>query len=346
MTSVRSEESRRDKVAVVLGVNGQDGSYLAERLMVCGYPVIGVGKQLNSKWVNKNQAFTYLPLDVTNLGAFHRFLQEAQPDLIFHFAAIHGPAGFGYEERWADVHCVNTLVTNAILEYMRTQKPSAAFVYPSSSKVFLLHPSVRISETSERRSSCIYTISKNAATDLIEYYRVNYGVKGTVVWSFNHESPRRLKAFFVPRIVEILAQSILDRHYRGTIENLQFWCDWGDAQEYMEIVVDIARASVGEDFVLASGSTRWAEEFVNELFSQYGLNASEHVKELNRSNMAKEAPWSADISRLKRIVGRAPARTVFEVCEDILRVNFPNSWSAADRTKWVEKSSQGASGFR
>jgi GDPmannose 4,6-dehydratase len=318
------------KKCLVLGVNGQDGSYAAERLLSKGYIVSGVGRQFASKWVSDRSDFSYFPLDLTNVTAFEDFLMRDRPDRIFHLAATHGSAGFSYEDNWAAAHLVNTMVTNAALEYLRRDNKDGLLVYLSSSKAFGVALPAFITEETPRNSTCIYSTTKNASTDLIRYYRQRHGLNASVIWTFNHDSPRRHGSFFIPQIVKILANSLMDPGYRGTIGSLKFWCDWGHAEEFMAILVEISEAARSDDYVLGTGLTVWAEDVVVELFSRYGLVAKNHVFERETSEAAfRSEPWKVDISHLQKQRGLKPTRSVQDVCDDILRLKYPEAWSIA-----------------
>ncbi len=315
--------------ALVLGVNGQDGSYLAERLLQRGWSVHGVGRQTTSRWLNPDSGLHYHALDLSDLLAFSALLTAIRPDAIFHFAAVHGSSGFFYEDRWRDVHPVNTVSVHVILEYLRCLNPEGFLVYASSSKVFGAELPSNISELSPRHSSCIYTTTKNAATDLVGYYRKRHGIKASVVWTFNHESPRRAKNYFIPQIADILAKSIIDRNYTAQIGTLGFWCDWGDAEEFMDIVADIAGNPLNGDFLLASGETLWAEDFADTLFKQYGLDWKNHMIEKIAPPAERPPKWRADLSVLRTVANRSPTRTIFDVVGDMVRLGYPNAWKMA-----------------
>lgn len=328
--SVLAPQTRR---ALVLGVNGQDGSYLAEHLIGLGWMVFGIGRQPESRWLQSTAGFRYQPLDLGNPSDLSAFLYDLQPEAIFHFAAVHGSAGFCYEDHWRDVHTVNTIAAHAILEYLRHAAPNGTFLYASSSKVFgPTFPSC-ISESSPRFSRCIYTTTKNAATDLITYYRTRHGIRASVLWTFNHESPRRGASYFIPRIVDSLAQAMQNCDHVAEIETLGFWSDWGDAQEFMDIVTAMVDSSVGIDLLLASGTTLWAEDFADTLFGRFGLERKRHLIEKSAAPIERPPPWRTNLSTLSRAVGRIPVRTIYDVADDILRVNYPQVWAQHTRKK-------------
>ena len=141
------------------------------------------------------------------------------------------------------------------------------------------------------------------------------------MYTFNHESIRRTRDFFIPKIVNILQKSIGDHRYREDVYSLSFFCDWGCAKEYMDVVFEISRQAIGDDFVVATGNTLFGKDFVSELFSRYGLRAENHINEtsavINQNKF--ERPWQVSCEKLSRYISRAPSRDVYEICDEILK---------------------------
>ena len=106
-------------IHLVLGVNGQDGSYLAEELLSRGHAVVGVARQKESRWVKANLNFQYSQLDLEDLSGYTTYLKHLNPTFIYHLAAVHGPSGFDYEANWISSHMINTMVVQASLEYLK-----------------------------------------------------------------------------------------------------------------------------------------------------------------------------------------------------------------------------------
>jgi len=308
---------------LVVGVNGQDGSYLAEDLIRRGYFVLGVGRQASSKWIEVSKSFRYFQVDLNQPEKVVDILKQYLPDKIFYLAATHGSANFNYDDFWLEAHTVNTIIPHTFLNFIKKEKPSTRFFFISSSKVFACADGQVINEHSKRESKSIYAITKNAAVDLIEYYRVKYKINASVFFAFNHESPRRSVDYFFPKIIELLSKSIIDSHYVAQIDHLNFWCDWGDASEYMSIVADVADQDIMENFILATGSTVWARDFVQKLFSRYSLDYKNHIEELNPNEGIKNKPWRADISGIQRAIGRKPTKDLYLISDEILGTNYP-----------------------
>lgn len=313
----------KGRTALVVGVNGQDGSYLAERLAHNQWRVVGTGRQGQPRAEVAGRLAHYSPLDLTDTAAFQRLLEAQQPDAIFFAAAVHGAAGYDYESVWLSAHQVNTLALHAALEHARIRKGSPAgpvqVVYFGSAKMFGELAGRSVHEGAARVSSCIYSITKNAGADLVQYYRAAHGVSAGVVWLFNHESIRRPPQFFAMQVVQALARSLQDKRHAVTLNTLDFWCDWGHAQEYMALVADHCDALRGHDVVLATGRTVWARDVVTELFAWHGLSVGDHIRTTTRRDKLLSTQWQADTARLQRLAGTRPTLWGVEVFQEILR---------------------------
>jgi GDPmannose 4,6-dehydratase len=221
---------------------------------------------------------------------------------------------------------VNLVAVHAVLEYQRRLMPSARLVYASSSKVFGEQLPAVVTESSPRQSTCIYTTTKNAATDLIAYYRKRYNSKSSILWTFSHESSRRGPSYFLPKVVDALAKAIVDPSHVAEIASLAFWGDWGDASEYMQIIARFPDELFGTDMIFATGQTIWASDFVDTLFGKYGLNWRNHLVERFPLVGVRPAPWRVDISRLVNLSGATPSKGGVEIASEILRENYPEIW--------------------
>jgi GDPmannose 4,6-dehydratase len=317
-SSVRAHTDQ--ELSLVLGVNGQDGSYLAESLIALGRQVIGVGRQETSKYIKDSEYFTYKQLDIANTQELVIFLDELSPTKIYHLAAIHGAAGFKYEDKWIETHSVTTLSVHAILEYLRV-RGAGSLVYTSSSKAFGESLPSIVSENTKRLSSCIYSIAKNSATDLIHYYRAKYGVCASVLWTFNHESSRRGIEYFIPKIVNCLASALQNSGHTTEVYTLNFHCDWSDAAEFMDLAILVSDGNLHEDFIFASGEAIYARDLVKSLFFEFGLDYMNHFKEINQGEYVP-VEWRADISKMSRFLGCQPVVPIYNTCLKILETNY------------------------
>lgn len=305
------------KRAVILGVNGQDGSYLAEILLEQGYHILGIGRQSVSRYVEENKFYQYQSLDIKQTSLLLESLKLFKPTKIFHLAAVHGAAGFQYESVFNDVIDVNLKSLHVLLEYARNEDPEVRIAYASSAKVFGNKLSGTIAISNPHYSDCLYSIAKNAAGKLINYYHNKYQIYGSIAYFFNHDSPRREKEYFIPTIIRILANVLKTNNYSDEIQTLDFYCDWGSAAEYMEMFGKLLTLSEPKEVIIASGKTWHGREFVKQLFEHHGIDFEQHIKERNH-NLSPEL-FTADINETSSILGITPSRDIFSISNEILQ---------------------------
>jgi GDPmannose 4,6-dehydratase len=243
---------------------------------------------------------------------------KEQPDVVFHMAAIHGAAGFSYEPVFAAMMAVNVIATQTILDYARTERPALKFVYANSAKIFPSPLQAVIDERTAIRPTCLYSLGKIAALELIRYYRQRHKVAASSLILFNHESPRRPKDYFLPTLATGLAEALRNPQHTFTVKTLDFYMDWSSAEELMDIAVDIAERAPDDDLVLASGNTCHAREMVHAWFARYGLDANKHVIE-SLPPQAAGGKFQVDLNHLYRRVGRKPERPIQLIVDELLQ---------------------------
>jgi GDPmannose 4,6-dehydratase len=288
-----------------------------EHLLRRGYEVVGAARQPQAAYRVAGEAFRYVSLDLRHADGLSKLLVTVRPRFIFHVAAVHGEAGSRYEPIWQDMLAVNVGATHVCLEYLRTRCPEGGLVYAGSCKTFgPVYPRV-VTEKSRQTSPCLYSVTKNASRELIDVYRRDHGTRASVLHLFNHESERRAASFFVPTLVSALRGALADKRHRVEVASLRFYCDWGSAEEYMDIAVDVAERALGQDFILATGHTHTGESLAKELFARHGLDHRVHVIERRVPNEAARH-FRASVDKLAKALGRRPVVSIVEVCEKIL----------------------------
>lgn len=309
--------------SLVLGANGQDGSYLAEALLARGHHVVGVGRNPASRYLTPSENFRYVQLDLNDTEALARLLKSLELDYAFHFAVVHGASDFSYEPVWGEMAKVNVLSLHALLEHARTAAPQLRIVYAGSRKIFPSTITGTIDETTHASATCLYSIGKMAARDLIFHYAKHHNVMATNVVLFHHESIRRQQQYLFPTIVRGIAAAKRDPMHRITVRTLDFWIDWGAADEFMELVADIAERSEEVELVLASGRTWYARAAVERLFARYGLDMSQLI-EISATSVPG-APFQVRLDRLEYSIGRTPKRQIEDVADSIIRAHAQES---------------------
>ncbi len=307
------------KRAMVLGSDGQDGSFLVEKLLARGYEVAAIGRR--AEMHRSVPRLRRIVLDLTDSANVAAAIAQVAPDIIFHFAAVHGSAGTRYESVWQDMWRVNTAVVHACLEYLRKERPDAVLIYAGSCKIFGPDYPALVSEESPVRSTCLYTVTKNAALDLVRCYRRDHGVKASVLHLFHHESERRAPTFFIPKLVTALHGAMTDKTFRVEFDTLQFYGDWGFAAEYMDAAIGIGELELSTDLIIATGETWSAQELAEKLFERKGLDAGQHLVE--RHPEYSNPRFSVSIRTLQQQLGWTPKIKAVETCERILALRFP-----------------------
>lgn len=312
--------SERSKRALILGASGQDGTLLSHSLLDLGYSVLGAGRSKGREIVSEKYSFKVI--DLRKPESLFKEIEEFEPNVIFHVAAVHGSSGIEYEEIWGDAVLVNTVSVHTALEYMRLTDPKCKLIYASSSKVFGDKLPKIINEKTEKKQDCLYSVTKNSTHGLIEFYRNKYSLLASVVFLFNHESRYRQESFFIPIILKALSFAIAGSKTKVKINSLGFYCDWGSAEEYMRIMIQIVDKAPGEDFVLATGKCVYARDFVNNLFTKYGLDFKQYITEIDQNDRNSE--YHVDIRKLQKKIGVTPSLDVMDVCLDIIKDNQSN----------------------
>jgi GDPmannose 4,6-dehydratase len=309
--------------ALILGVNGQDGSYLAEALLRRGFSVVGIGRDSASRFVPAGPAFRYASLDLTDQDGLARLIHQANPDIAFHVAAVHGAigSGFTYEAYWQTMMQVNVFALHSLLEHARTANQAMRIVYAGSAKVFPTPWVGSIDLMTPMRATCLYGIGKLAARDLLSQYRAMHGVRGTNLILFNHDSARRPPHFLLPILAAAIARAKTDASARQALRTLNFTIDISAADEIMDMLAEAAaRDALGEEHVVASGQSIDARRFVTDLFARYGLNAADHLVE-DEPAKAPPASYAPNIGSFASAAGKQPTKSAFDIVGDILKAH-------------------------
>ncbi|MEP2942668.1 MAG: GDP-mannose 4,6-dehydratase [Hyphomicrobiales bacterium] len=270
------------KTALITGVTGQDGAYLAELLLNKGYIVHGIKRRsssLNSQRIDhlyqdpheRNVKFNLHYGDMSDSTNLIRIIQETQPDEIYNLAAqSHVQVSFETPEYTANADAIGTL---RILEAIRLLGLSekTRFYQASTSELY-----GKVQETPQSETTPFYPRSPYAAAKLYAYwitvnYREAYSIFASNGILFNHESPIRGETFVTRKITRAAAAISLGLHDKLYLGNIDAKRDWGHARDYVEGMWQIMQHNEPEDFVLATGETRSVREFVEIAFAELGI---------------------------------------------------------------------------
>ncbi len=346
------------KKALITGITGQDGSYLAELLLLRGYEVHGIIRRtstLNTNridhvYANARTSGTKFFLhygDLTGSEPIYDIIYRLKPDEVYNLAAqSHVRVSFDIPEYTGEVIALGT---TRILEAIRKSDSKGRFYQASTSEMFGNVPPPQNEDTPFRPRSP-YAIAKLYSYWMAENYKEAYGIHACNGILFNHESPRRAEAFVTRKVTIAIANILAKKQDLLYLGNLGAKRDWGFAPEYVEMMWRILQNEESDNYVIGTGEAHSIEEFVEKAFSYADLKQDKHVKidkELFRPTEAEQLVadarkakanlgWDPKIrfNDLVKIMVDADIRKVgltpFGEGDKILRKNFPKRWWLAD----------------
>ena len=284
------------KIALITGVTGQDGSYLAEFLLNKGYIVHGVKRRsslFNTDRIDhlyqdphiSQRNFTLHYGDLTDSTNLIRIIQQVQPDEIYNLAAMsHVAVSFETPEYTANADGIGTLRILEAIRILGLEKKTR-FYQASTSELYGL-----VQETPQKETTPFYPRSPYAVSKLYAYwitinYREAYGIYACNGILFNHESPIRGETFVTRKITRALARiklGLQDCLYLGNLDSKR---DWGHARDYVEAQWMMLQQDVAEDFVIATGVQNSVRDFVNAAASELGIRITWEGQGVNQIGM-------------------------------------------------------------
>ena len=304
------------KTALITGITGQDGAYLAQFLLAKGYRVIGAERRASTRnrmrldELGITQDIEFADFDLSDQGNMVRVLQRYEPDEVYNLAAQSFVA-LSFEQPIMTGDITGVGVTR-LLESIRAVNPGIKFYQASSSEMFGKAQTVPQNEATPFYPRSPYGVAKLYAHWTTVNYREAYGMFACSGILFNHESPLR-GAEFVTRKITLAAANIKKgRQKELRLGNLDAKRDWGYAREYVAGMFEMLQQETPDDFVLATGETHTVEAFVEAAFSAVNLDWRDYV----RIDPAFVRPAEVDLllgdaSKAKRTLGWQP-RTTFE----------------------------------
>ena len=299
------------KTALITGITGQDGSYLAEFLLGKGYRVIGLKRRtsticterIDEIYNHKNFELRYFELN--DSGCMYRLLLEFKPDEIYNLAAqSHVRVSFEVPESTTDTIVMGTL---RLLEAMRLIVPNARFYQASSSEMFGDNPESPQDESTALQPASPYACAKVYAHHLVRNYRESYGLHASSGILFNHESPRRGETFVTRKITMAAARIKLGLQDKLYLGNLDAQRDWGFAGDYVKMMWLMLQQDAPDDYVVATGETHSVKEFLEVVFNHADLDIEKHVEQDERLFRPHEVPLLlGDARKAQDELGWAP----------------------------------------
>lgn len=295
--------------ALILGITGQDGSYLAELLLGKGYDVHGlIRRSATGNTINIDHLLGKITLhrgDLADTTSLYRTIQKVHPQEIYN-EADQDHAGWSYDL----VDYASDITGGApgrILEIIRQLDPTIRFFQPLTSNMFGQTDTVTQNENTPLRPQSPYACAKVYAFMLTRYYRDVHKIFASTATFFNHESPRRTDSYVTRKITKAAARISLGLQKKLFLGDLKAKIDFGFAGEYMEAAWQILQLDQPDDFIIGTGEAHSVREFVEEAFRTVGLNAKDYVEtdpKLLRPGMT--STLIADYSKAKKTFGYEP----------------------------------------
>ena len=267
------------KTALITGITGQDGSYLAEHLLRLGYRVVGMVRRSSTEPTERiehiRERVELVQGDLIDQFSLLRILEQCQPDEIYNLAA----QSFVQTSFFEPVHTgeVTALGVTRVLDALRVAAPKARFYQASSSEMF-----GKVAETPQKESTPFhprspYGVAKVYGHWITVNYRESYDLFACSGILFNHESPRRGLEFVTRKITDGVARIVFGQADRLALGNLDARRDWGFAGDYVQAMHLMLQQAEPDDYVVATGETHSVREFCEIAFGRVGLNYQDYV---------------------------------------------------------------------
>ena len=334
-----------NKVALITGVTGQDGSFLAEFLIEKGYEVHGIIRRSSSfntgriehiyfeEWVRdmkRNRALNLHYGDMTDSSSLIRIIQQIQPDEIYNLAAqSHVKVSFDVPEYTAETDATGTLRLLEAVRILGLEKKTKIY-QASTSELYGL-----VQETPQRETTPFYPRSPYGVAKLYGFwitknYRESYGMFAVNGILFNHESERRGETFVTRKITLAAARIAAGEQVKLYLGNLDALRDWGYARDYVECMWLMLQHDTPEDFVIATGEQHSVREFTDRAFREVGINLRWEGEGINERGIdtatgrvlvevdpkyfrpAEVETLLGDPAKAKKLLGWNPSKTSFE----------------------------------
>lgn len=267
--------------ALICGVNGQDGSYLARLLLDKGYEVWGTSRDAQASSLSNLTALAIekqvklLSMAPNDFRSVLNALEQSDPDEIYYLSG-QSSVGLSFDQPAETLESIVTGVLN-LLEVIRIRKKSVRFYNASSSECFGDTGDTSATELTHFYPRSPYAVAKASAHWLVANYRDSYGLYACNGILFNHESPLRPKRFVTQKIVQSARRIAMGSDERLVLGRLDIWRDWGWAPDYVDAMWRMLQQDSPEDFVIATGQSNTLTDFVATAFEINGLDWQAHV---------------------------------------------------------------------
>lgn len=317
------------KTALITGVTGQDGSYLAELLLEKGYQVVGMKRRTSLLATDRidhllqHPRFQLVYGSMCDSGSFYRLFSKQEFHEVYNLAAqSHVRVSFDVPEETVDAVAMGPL---RLLECIRNIQPTCRFYQASSSEMYGDNPEHPQNENTRLMPASPYACAKVFAHGLTRNYREGYKIHASSGILFNHESPRRGETFVTRKITLAAARIKLGMQDKIALGNLGALRDWGYAKDYVEAMWLMLQQDKPDDYVISTGETHTVREFLEEVFQIAGLDVEKHLVIDERLKRPHEVPWlEGDYTKAKENLGWYPKTTFKDLASLMYQSDYEN----------------------
>ena len=271
------------KVALITGITGQDGSYLAELLLAKGYEVHGIVRRValedetHRLWRIRNilDDITLHSASLESYASLFKIVQKIKPDEVYHLAA-QSYVTYSFEDEFSTLN-TNINGTHYILSAVKEFSENLKFYFAGSSEMFGRVKQIPQDENTPFHPRSSYAISKTAGYYLTRNYREAYKLHASIGILFNHESPRRGFEFVTRKISSAVARIKKGMQKKLKLGNIKSKRDWGHAQDYVKAMWKMVQQKTPGDYVVGTGKEHSVEDFAKRAFAHVGLNYEDYV---------------------------------------------------------------------
>jgi len=313
------------KRALITGINGMDGSHLADLLLEKNYDVFGVERRSSTRnrvnTLHLVEKIEFLNGDLTDQNSLFRCLKQSDPDEVYNLAAqSHVRVSFDIPENTVDGIAMGTL---RILEALKTSCPNARFYQASSSEMFGDNPNFPFNEDSRLMPASPYACAKVFAHNLVRNYRQSYDLHASSGILFNHESPLRGEHFVTRKITLAAASIKLGLQDKLFLGNLEAKRDWGFAGDYVEAMWLMLQQDEPDDYVISTGETHTVREFLERVFDYAELDPKKYVEIDERLFRPHEVPYLlGDSTKAHKVLKWEPKLKFEQLCETMFKADY------------------------
>lgn len=323
------------KISLIFGVTGQDGSYLSEYLIEKGHRVIGVIRRCstdNKQRIREIDGLEVLEGDITDFISVNRIISDCQPNEIYNLAAqSHVHTSFNEP---LNTFNINTLGVINILEAIRKNCPKAKFLQASTSEMFgsnydIVDGKKVQNEDTKFNPVSPYAVSKVAAHHMVDIYRDAYSMFACSFIGMNHESPRRGVNFVTRKITNWLGHNI-EKIRAGEkpklhLGNIYSYRDWSHAKDFVKAMYLILQQDKPKNYMLCSNETHTVEEFLESAFGYLGLNWKEYVAINGSLKRPLEVDYlCGDSTNTRQELGWSPKYSFIDLVKDMVESDIKN----------------------